>query len=176
MNTNNYIENSLPGSARTWIYQSSRNFTPQEVEQLKKDVGAFTEQWAAHKLQLAAWGDVILNRFVVLMVDESATGASGCSIDSSVRFIREQGNSLKVDFFNRFEVAWIDASGEVLSCNANVLYTKVADGIVNEETLFFNNLPTSKSDAMNSWVLPLKKHWALSYASKPNTESFTLTL
>ncbi len=173
---NNYIENSLPGNARTWIYQSDRNFTPDEVEQLNKDVRSFTEQWAAHKLQLTAWGEVVLNRFIILMVDESGTGASGCSIDSSVKFIREIGNKINVDFFNRFEVAWIDANSEVKSCHANVLYTKVTNGEVNEQTPFFNNLPTSKSELLNHWIQPLNGHWALRYASKPNTESFSLTL
>jgi hypothetical protein len=46
----------------------------------------------------------LYNQLIVLSVDDSSLGASGCSIDSSVKFIKELGTELKVDFFNRMYV------------------------------------------------------------------------
>jgi hypothetical protein len=41
------------------------------------------------------------------MVDERKAGVSGCSTDSSVRFIKSLGEKYKVDFFNRTNLAFV---------------------------------------------------------------------
>ena len=46
--------------------------------------------------------------------------ASGCSIDSSVRFIKELGKELQVDFFNRLSVL-IEKEGELKRIHFNQL-------------------------------------------------------
>jgi hypothetical protein len=51
-----------------------------------------------------ASGSVLMNQLVVLAVDQDVMNASGCSIDSSVRLMKQLGTELKVDFFNRLFV------------------------------------------------------------------------
>jgi len=90
---------TFPATSRVWIYQSKTAFSETDVTEIRGHIAAFTQQWASHNRALQATGDVLHGRFIVLMVDESQAGASGCSIDSSVHFV-----NTKADFDQRWKV------------------------------------------------------------------------
>lgn len=94
----------LNDKSKVWIYQSNREFSSEEVSFIKNETSSFVKGWAAHGNQLFGDSIVAQNRFIILCVDESISSASGCSIDSSVRFIKELGKTLNIDFFNRMYV------------------------------------------------------------------------
>jgi len=71
----------MPANSRVWVYQSNRAFTDNEVEKINEQLTLFVDKWVSHNQALKAYGAVYHNQFVVLMVDESQAGASGCSID-----------------------------------------------------------------------------------------------
>jgi hypothetical protein len=93
--------NELPDSARVWIYQANRFLTENDSEVISDYLTKSTNQWAAHGAPLKASFKVIEKRFVIIAADESHNVASGCSIDASTRWLKELGNHLSVDFFNR---------------------------------------------------------------------------
>ena len=94
------MENFSPQS-KVWVYQSSRPFSDSEIIALNNKLKQFSVQWTAHNQQLLASGNVMYDRFIVLMVDESQTMASGCSIDTSVHFIKQLEQDYKIELFNR---------------------------------------------------------------------------
>jgi hypothetical protein len=47
-------------------------------------------------------------------VNEDIESASGCSIDSSVRFVKSLGAELNIDFFNRLNVLVIENQEPVI--------------------------------------------------------------
>ncbi len=71
-----------------------------EQDYLNKQTANFTIQWAAHGKQLTA-SSAVLDEYRVAICAEGDVEASGCSIDASVRFMKEMGAELGVDFFNR---------------------------------------------------------------------------
>ncbi len=77
---------------------------------MKEVLNAFVSEWASHGNQLFGAADVLHNRFVVIALDESKAGASGCSIDSSVRCVKHLGETFSIHFFDRLNV-WIEQSG-----------------------------------------------------------------
>ena len=85
---------NLPDAARVWVYQSTRPFSEKETVVLKSQINGFVSEWTAHSQQLAAAGDVLMNQFIVLAVDEKQAGASGCSIDKSVHFLQSIENPI----------------------------------------------------------------------------------
>mgnify|MGYP001155618576 FL=1 len=95
---------TLPEHSRVWIYLSDRLFTQEESEIILTEVDAFVSSWKAHQKSLNASGTLILNRFLILAVDENTEAASGCSIDSSVNFVKSIGLRFGVDFFNRLNM------------------------------------------------------------------------
>lgn len=95
------ILNDFPATAKVWLYQSDRAFTSAEKITINQQLTAFIHEWAAHGTKLKASAELVGDFHVVLAVDESVYGASGCSIDASVRFIKSLGEQFGIDFFNR---------------------------------------------------------------------------
>ena len=94
----------LASDSRVWVYQSNRAFSENEKVQLTEAFKVFVDSWAAHGSKLVADATIIGDYFVVLAVDEKTAMASGCSIDSSVKFIKTIGQQFNIDFFNRLKL------------------------------------------------------------------------
>jgi hypothetical protein len=101
----NQLFPQLPDTSRVWLYVSDRPFDATESNYIQDALSDFTQnKWTTHGTKLMASGSVLMNQLVVLAVDEEVMNASGCSIDSSVRLMKQLGTELKVDFFNRLFV------------------------------------------------------------------------
>ena len=149
---------SLPAETRVWIYQSSRALTSDEVEKTRTELQAFATQWVSHNRQLTAHADVLHERFLILMVDETRAGASGCSIDSSVHFIQNLQRDLGVDFFDRMTFAWKE--DEVIKTASRDEFANLySQGLINDDTLVFDNLVNTKAKFESQWIKPLKDSW-----------------
>ncbi|MCU0326523.1 MAG: hypothetical protein MUF45_14925 [Spirosomaceae bacterium] len=97
-----YIDfEKMPQDARLWVYQANRDLTGGEVDVVQANLQNATQQWAAHGVPLLASFKILYNRFVIVAVDEGQNAASGCSIDASTRWLKELGNHLNIDFFDR---------------------------------------------------------------------------
>jgi hypothetical protein len=144
--------------SKVWIYQANRALTNEEVEAMKPMVQEFAEKWIAHGKDLLSQGTVLHNHFVVLMVDESRNPASGCSIDTSTRFIRELELRFNVKFFDRLIVAlWKDDSVRLM--HKDDLLAAIASDEMSPETLMFNNLVMTKKEFEDNWMVPVNRSW-----------------
>jgi hypothetical protein len=101
-------------NARVWVYQSDRPLNSTEQSWVQENLTKFVGKWAAHGAKLKAEGQVLSPYHIALAV-EGDIAASGCSIDASVRFVKEVGIELKVDFFNRLKLlVEIDGAHEIV--------------------------------------------------------------
>src|SRR5579871_4057420 len=104
----------LPAHSSLWVYQADREFSAEEAKIISQSLNEFCAQWTAHGNALSTSFKLEHNRFVILSVDETTAGASGCSIDGSVRNLKELGHHLNIDFFDRSHVGFlIDGKIEV---------------------------------------------------------------
>lgn len=94
-------------NTRVWVYQSNRLLTKAEQAQMKPEIDAFVAQWAAHGQSLHASAQILWDCFIVLAVDQNHEPASGCSIDSSVRFIKDLGEKYAFKPFDRNTIAYL---------------------------------------------------------------------
>ena len=133
----------------------------------------FVNQWTAHKLEVTGFGTLLHNRFVMLAADETHVGVSGCSVDSSVRFIRELGQLFNVNFFDRWLVAYTKG-GEVVSCTRDEFEKLLQSGGVDENTIVYNTLAQTKAELDAKWELPYKDSWLAKLGAA--TAGFGLTL
>ncbi len=138
--------------AKAWVYQSDRKFSDTEVEWINDQLPLFTSTWKAHGSQLNAAGSVVKNHFVCLAVEEDEASASGCSIDSSVRFIKSLEKELNCSFFNRLKML-IEENGEL---------KYVAFSSLNEITpsFVFNNSIQTVGELRKKWRVPLSEYLA----------------
>ena len=150
-------EDFVPES-RVWVYQGSRLFSLSEsleIEQLLQD---FAAQWQSHGARVKAYGNLFFGQFVVLMADESGAGVSGCSTDSSVRFIKGLEQRFGVDFFNRNNLAFV-VKDNIQLLPLNQLSYAFQNGFITPETLYFNNLVQNKKELEDAWLVPVKDSW-----------------
>jgi len=149
---------TLPDTTRVWIYQSNRPFSEKELPKLEQQLQQFVQQWISHNLQLRAFGGIFHQQFIVLMVDESLAGASGCSIDASVHFIKQLEQAYSVNLFDRLTFAYKDGDA-VITAPRDEFARLYAEGKISDETLVFDNLVNNKGDFDKAWVKPLAESW-----------------
>lgn len=107
----NHFKEMNPNS-KLWIYQANRELTSTEIDWIQTQLDAYTADWAAHGNQLHAAAKTLENHFIALAVDSTQAVASGCSVDNSVRFIKDLGKELNVDFFDRLKMISENQAGE----------------------------------------------------------------
>lgn len=152
-------------ASRVWIYQSSRLFSLSEAFDIEDAINQFCEEWRSHGADVKAYGNLFFGQFVVLMADETQAAVSGCSTDSSVRFIKQLGEQFRVDFFNRTSLAFFIKDKIQMLPMSQVTYA-IDNGFIDGETLYFNNLASTKEQLENEWIIPIKDSWL---AKKLNT-------
>ncbi len=149
---------TFPATSRVWIYQSKTAFSDADVAKIRQHINAFTQQWTSHNRALRAAGDVLHGRFIVLVVDESMAGASGCSIDSSVHFIKAVEQEYNVDLFDRMTFTY-EKDGAVYAADREAFSTLYASGEINDDTTVFDNLVNTKADFDQRWRVRLGDSW-----------------
>jgi len=140
---------NLSSDSKVWIYTADRFFTDKDKEEIAGAMKQFLPQWAAHGNSLFGDYSIEYDRFLILAVDESQAGASGCSIDTSVRFIKDLGAYLKIEFFNRMNMV-IEKGGELETVHVSDL-KNYPDANV------FNPMITNLADLRVNWKVSVKE-------------------
>lgn len=153
--------NDLAADSKVWVYQSNRPFTDQEVRELSIILEKFAEQWQSHGKQLSAYASLYHKHFIVLMVDEKAKDASGCSIDSSVHFLGEIEKQYDIKLFDRLTAAYLHHK-DVRTASKSQVKELLASRELTGESLVFNNLVKNKAEFEQNWLIPLKTSWLAS--------------
>ncbi|MEM6893918.1 MAG: ABC transporter ATPase [Bacteroidota bacterium] len=149
---------TLPDESRVWIYQSNRSFTDAEINEIKEGLAQFLTQWTAHGSQLNAGFTIRYKRFIVIALDQSHAGASGCSIDASVHFIQEIERNYDVVLLDRMNVSY--KQGEYIAYKTLQDFKKMAkDRAISKNTIVFNNLVTNKLEFTEHWEVPASESW-----------------
>src|SRR4051812_36394556 len=154
----NLLPHDFAPESRVWIYQSSRQFSMGEALDIEDKLQAFCIEWQAHGAAVKAYANLFFGRFIVLMADESRTTVSGCSTDSSVRFIKSLGQTYGIDFFNRQHLAFV-VKDKIEVLPMNQLSDAFENGFLNSDTLYFNNLADTKQQLEVNWIVPVKDSW-----------------
>ncbi|NRA11600.1 MAG: hypothetical protein HRT57_06575 [Crocinitomicaceae bacterium] len=139
----------LNPDSKVWVYTADRDFDATEVNFINDSLAIFIPQWAAHGAKLIGNGIVHKSRFLILSVDESQVNASGCSIDTSVQFVKNLGSELDVDFFNRMNVV-IENDGVMDTVHFSDLKSHMNSKV-------YNPMITKLSELNSSWLIPVEE-------------------
>ena len=148
----------LPENSKVWVYQSNRELNDSEVQQIKSLINEFVRQWTSHSRNVIAAAIVVYKRFIILAADESAFSVSGCSIDSSIHFVKELEQQFNIGLFDRHTVAY--RGNEKINAVKQADFQQLIDnGLVNQDTVVFNNLVATVGDLNQNWEVPLSRSW-----------------
>ena len=152
----------LPSTARVWIYQASRPFTCEETVGLLPSLARFAEEWTSHGRSLRASAEVLHQYFLVLGLDEAVAGASGCSIDASVRFVAQLEQHLGLELLEKSRLAFVQ-NGQLLLLDRRELKAAAASGAVTPDTPYFDNTLATKNELDTCWPRPAGETWLARY-------------
>ena len=144
--------------SRVWIYQANRILTTPETEQIQEKLDAFTAQWLAHGYELSATAEIRYNQFIILAVDEQQVGATGCSIDSSVKLMLQLEKQFNINLFDRFQLAYRD-DNQIKTVNREEFQALVNTGKISGDTIVFNNLVSNRKALETNWQIPMRESW-----------------
>lgn len=145
-------------SSRVWVYQSSSLFSLHEALAIEAMLEEFTGKWLSHGTPVKGAGYLFFGQFIVLLADETATGVSGCSTDSSVRLLKDIEQQFGVNMFDRTTIAFVIKDKIQLLPLSQLAYA-TENGFVDTETLYFNNLVQTKEELDINWIIPAKEGW-----------------
>jgi len=145
-------------NSRVWIYQADRQLNEDETQRIQAQLDAFAANWTAHNNALKAKAEVRYNRFLILIVDESQAGASGCSIDKSVHVMKDIEQEFNINLFDRFNLAYRDGE-EILSAPRAQFEELIKQQNINAHTTVFNNTIQTLADLHTKWEVPFKDSW-----------------
>ena len=149
---------NLHSHSRVWIYQSNRKFTTQEVEFITEKAILFTNQWTKHGSDLQGSFVIKYNQFLILAVDEGFNNVSGCSIDSSVRFVKELEKFMGVDMMNKMNISFKD-DDHINIVTMSDFKEFIKSNKITSETIVFNNMISTKEELETQWEVSLNNSW-----------------
>lgn len=158
---------NMPDHARLWIYQASRDLSEVEEKAIIQLGEVFLSRWSTHGKPLNAALKISYHRFIILAVDEQYNQASGCSIDSSVAFIKEIEEKFNtpgqpLNLFDRTLVPFKEGDN-VYTIPMNEAKKQISEGNISENSVTFNNLVPTKAHLETDWIIPVRKSWLGKY-------------
>src|SRR5688500_8430036 len=150
---------AFPDESRVWIYQANQPFEDADIPNVNEDIDRFCEQWTSHNKDLKAIGGVMHDQFIVLVVDESQTSTSGCSIDKSVAFVKSLEQKYNRKLLERDKIAWLDENEQIRTIPLSQLKEAVKSEKINMQTKVFDNLVANRREFISRWTVPLGESW-----------------
>ncbi|HNQ12094.1 MAG TPA: hypothetical protein PKH65_04675 [Bacteroidia bacterium] len=120
---------------------------------------SFVEQWTAHKKDLKASFNLLYDQILLIAVDETQSSASGCSIDTSVHFLKKLQHQLSVDFFNRMLIPFVKSEDQLQLIPMSEIKNALEQNMINNETLTLNPSVSNKIGFETEGWIPLGKSW-----------------
>jgi hypothetical protein len=164
------LPSDFNADSRVWIYQASRPFLISESIEINSLLQKFVAQWNSHGTVVKGFASLIFSHFIILIADESATGISGCSTDSSVRMIKEIESRFNVNLFDRQMLAFA-IKDKIQLLPLNQLKYAADNHFINANTIYFNNLVQTKEELDNNWMIPINASWLAKRISFPESVS-----
>jgi len=148
--------NTIADQSRIWIYAAEYKLTNDQENYILDHISVYLQNWEAHKVPLTAGVTILESHFIIIALDESKNGASGCSIDTLQNKIQEIEKELSVSLLNRLNIfCKID---DTIKC---IPTTKLIEN-ANQETLFYDLTIQKKSELAN-WLKSIKEGWCSSF-------------
>ncbi|HYG39373.1 MAG TPA: hypothetical protein VD908_12170 [Cytophagales bacterium] len=149
---------TLPPTARVWVYQSDKKFNEAEARYISEKAEEFINYWQSHGNDLRGSAKIFYDHFLILSIDESHSSSSGCSIDKSVHFIQALEKELNINLLNRSKQSYL-SDNTIQFFPIQAAKQVVTNGLVTKETGTFNNNIMNKKELEEKWIVPAAESW-----------------
>ncbi len=150
---------SLPPSARLWIFAAERPVTGSAAQRLLGAVDAHLGSWNAHGAPLTCAREWTEDRFLTIGVDQSTAGASGCSIDGLFRVLKTVEAELGTPLVGSGTVYYRDPAGPIVAVSREEFTELAADGTVRKDTRVFDLTVATVADWKDRFETETARSW-----------------
>jgi hypothetical protein len=150
---------NLPDASRVWVFGSDRPLTEEGTTALLKGVEEHLTNWKAHGAPLTVGSQFRDNRFLVVAVDQSTEGASGCSIDSLFRVLQGLESKVGASLVGGGRVFYRDSHAAVQSTTREEVPALVASGAITKDTVVFDTSLTDLGAFRSGFEKRAKDSW-----------------
>lgn len=148
---------TIPSSAKLWVYPSSRKFYPQEIEELQHELETFISSWKTDDGFKASF-KVLYNRFIIFTANDSESILSLTDIDKSVAFILSLEQKYDVTLLDKMNVCF--KQGEYVQYKELKEFKKLLKNkAVTGKSIIFDNTISNKGDFEDFWEVPIENSW-----------------
>ncbi|MFT6699121.1 MAG: hypothetical protein ACJAVD_000610 [Porticoccaceae bacterium] len=149
---------SISNDAKVWVYPSSRKFYPTEIEEIEQKVKQFVESWKPEDENFKVSYQLLYNRFIILIADDTETSLTNADIDASVSFILQLQETYKVELLDKMNACF--KQGEYVQYKDLKDFKKLLKNkAVTAKTIIFDNLINNKEDLENFWEITIENSW-----------------
>jgi hypothetical protein len=142
---------TLPSTAKVWLFQADRVVDTITQEAISKFLVTHIDTWDSHGTPLKAGTAFFYNRILAIGVDTSRNSPSGCSIDTSIAWIKQIYDYFKVDFFDRSLLYFKDDTMKAIPIFEIKKY--IVSGEILPETYILNSQISLKGDLSSRWKI-----------------------
>ena len=152
----------MPDDARLWVYQCNRKFISSELEAINSSLQEFLASWSAHGTELKSAYALYYDQVIVLSVDESSHGASGCSIDASVTFMKLLEETYEISLLDRTQIGFVIDKG-IMVLNLSQIKEAITSDKIKPKDIILNNAVSSVAEFKKSWYQTVDQSWCKKY-------------
>lgn len=136
LKTINHLD--LSDDSRVWIFQSA---VPFNGDQLKSELETFGSSWMSHGCAVESHFEIIEERILIVVVNESIKKISGCGIDKLIHFLQQINSKSGANL--------LDRSGLYIKAGDKLVFQKIAD----LEDLFLTDSDFLNGEFLDSSIL-----------------------
>jgi hypothetical protein len=153
---------SLPDSARIWVFASDRELRGAPAETMLAAVDRFLVEWRAHGVPLRCARDWREDRFLAIGVDVEQENASGCSIDGLFRTFQELEREIGTRLVGGGRVFY-RAPGGIAMASRDDFVERVKRGEIGTDTSLFDTTVTDASGWRTAFEQLVTAGWTRRY-------------
>jgi hypothetical protein len=154
---------NLPDASRVWIFGSDRPLSDEGTTMLLEGVEDHLTDWKAHGEPLTVGSQLRDNRFLIIAVDQTTAGATGCSIDGLFRVLQSLESAVGASLVGGGKVFYRDSHAQVQSTTRDRIPERVESGAITKDTVVFDTSLTDlgafrkgfEKRAKESWIAPM---------------------
>jgi hypothetical protein len=150
---------TLPDSSRVWVFGSDKLLTEEGTKALLAGVDAHLADWKAHGAPLTVGREWRDGRFLIVAVDQSTAGASGCSIDGLFRVLQQLERQVGASLVGGGRVFYRDDHGVVQSASRDEIASLAHNGGITKDTVVFDTALTDLGAWRTHFEQRAKKSW-----------------
>lgn len=147
---------ALPDHTRLWIYGFAAPLSAAQAAVVGQTLTQFVAGWQTHGEPVSGAWALRYDQFALLA---TATGVSGCSIDTSVRLFKGLRRDHGLDALDLGQVFYRQGAA-IARCDRSTFAARVRQGEVGPATLVFDLSLTALGDLRaGRWEVPFSASW-----------------